>query len=99
MPLLIEENQLVQNALIESNDSDNEPLRIKSLQRKKSILSSPSSEHKEKINESLLDEEKGTKNTLADVFLRGCSFDENDACDPEFKRVIEKRKEMMRKQV
>jgi hypothetical protein len=52
------------------------------LQRKKSILSSPSSEHKEKINESLLDEEKGTKNTLADVFLRGCSFDENDACDP-----------------
>ena len=36
---------------------------------------------------------------LAEVFLLGCSFDENDAKDPEYTRVIEKRKKMMREQV
>jgi hypothetical protein len=33
---------------------------------------------------------------LAEVFLLGCSFDEKDSKDPEYTRVIEKRKKMMR---
>ena len=85
LPLLIQENQLAQNSLLESNSNESEDEPFKGLQkRKKSLLSNISTLQKDQASESIEVEEEGQKNTLAEVFLRGCSFDEQDANDSEF---------------